>query len=152
MLCQVEEALGIPAAKQRYWVWHKRQNCTTRPTARLQAAEEQQTLVDLKEYRLKEERVRPRGGVCLRVAAGACLTVTTTCLCGEKQGEHALLRKRTLFEPGCVRCCAQSVAGPPGPLAVVFRLMCCLLHLCAFLVALSGCQCQACSDGPALLP
>lgn len=60
-MCQVEEALGIPAEKQRYWVWNKRQNSTYRPTARLKASEEQETLVDLKEYRLKEERVRGPG-------------------------------------------------------------------------------------------
>lgn len=38
-------------------MWHKRQNKTMRPTLRLKPQEEAMALVDLREYRVKEERV-----------------------------------------------------------------------------------------------
>lgn len=67
---QVEAATGVPCDKQRYWVWHKRQNKTYRPTSRLKAAEEAQAVVDLKEYRVVEEKVR---GVIFVVISVLCL-------------------------------------------------------------------------------
>jgi hypothetical protein len=49
--------VGVPVDKQRYWVWHKRQNSTMRPTARLKPSDEEQPLLDLSDYREKQERV-----------------------------------------------------------------------------------------------
>lgn len=50
----MEAATGVHADKQRYWVWKKRQNETLRPNTRLKPSEEQQTLVDLRDYREKQ--------------------------------------------------------------------------------------------------
>lgn len=75
---QVAAALGVPVEKQRYWVWNQRQNHTSRPTARLKASDEAQTLVDLKEYRAKEDgRVRggEGGGAALSTRGDVCVCV-----------------------------------------------------------------------------
>jgi hypothetical protein len=50
---QVAEELGIPVKLQRYWVWAKRQNKTTRPNRPLSAAEEAQTVQQLKDSHMK---------------------------------------------------------------------------------------------------
>lgn len=50
---QVAEELGIPVALQRYWVWAKRQNKTTRPNRPLTAVEEAQTVQQLKDSHMK---------------------------------------------------------------------------------------------------
>eukprot|EP00877_Chromochloris_zofingiensis_P003568 jgi/Chrzof1/13211/Cz07g24170.t1 len=47
----VEEKLGVPVSKQRYWVWQQRQNKTYRPSRRLKPEEEELCLMDLREHR-----------------------------------------------------------------------------------------------------
>ncbi|GAQ80905.1 putative ubiquitin carboxyl-terminal hydrolase [Klebsormidium nitens] len=50
---QIAEELGIPVVLQRYWVWAKRINKTTRPNRPLTAVEEAQTVQQLKDSHMK---------------------------------------------------------------------------------------------------
>lgn len=46
---QVEDELGIPMHKQRYWLWAKRQNHTFRPNRPLMPADEAARVMDIKD-------------------------------------------------------------------------------------------------------